>query len=110
MTAGFLMLLSGVTHVSQLGVYGLERSAVVAATFGVAYFGIGLALLGPGRAALWLGAILPGIGGTLGVYRFFFWQANPFSVFHVIIDLIVVPFCVYLLVAAGRRERQDSTE
>ena len=68
-----------------------------AAAFGVAYFIIGLMLLRYGRLALWLGAILPTIGGILGLYRFFFLQANGFSIFHVAIDLIVVPICISLL-------------
>ena len=68
-----------------------------ASIFGLIYFVIGLLLLGKGKGALWAGAILPSIGGVLGVYRFFFLHTNPFSVFHVAIDLIVVPICVSLL-------------
>lgn len=96
--AAVLMLVSGVTHVAQLAVYGSRFSVVGAAAFGAVYFLIGLALLGRGRAAPWFGAILPAIGGALGVYRFLHWHANPFSVFHVAVDLIVVPCCVYLLI------------
>ena len=107
--AAVLMMTSGITHVSQLAVYGLERSAVVAATFGAVYFGIGVALLGTRRAALWFGAALPTVGGVLGVYRFFFVIANPFSVLHVLIDIIVVPICAYLVVSErARAARVDS--
>ncbi len=95
--AAGLMLLSGVTHVSQLLVYGSEVSVVGASVFGLIYFVIGLFLLGKSKGALWAGAIIPSVGGILGVYRFFYLQTNPFSVFHVAIDLIVVPLCVYLL-------------
>lgn len=96
MAAG-LMLLSGVTHVIQLAIYGAEHSVIGAAIFGGIYFAIGLLLLGNTRFALVLGALLPAIGGVLGVYRFLHLHANPFSVFHVAIDLVVVPACVYLL-------------
>lgn len=96
--ASGLMLLSGVTHVTQLFIYGAHGHVVGAALFGLAYFGIGLALRGTSRWALWLGAVLPSIGGVLGVVRFTALHANPFSVFHVGIDLIVVPICVWLLV------------
>ncbi|NOY98691.1 MAG: hypothetical protein GXP40_05740 [Chloroflexi bacterium] len=95
--AAVLMLISGVTHVSQLFVYGAEVSVVGASVFGLIYFVIGLFLLGKRRGALWAGAILPTIGGILGVYRFIFLHTNPFTVFHVLIDLVVIPICVYLL-------------
>ncbi len=95
--AGILMLVSSVTHVVQLQVYPLEHHVIGAAGFGVIYFFIGLFLLRRKRLALWFGAILPSIGGVLGVYRFLFLHPNPFTVFHVLIDLIVVPVCIYHL-------------
>ncbi len=96
--AAALMLVSGVTHVAQLFFYPENVSARAASVFGAIYFALGLYLsLGRGRAALWLTAILPSIGGALGVWRFFQLHRNPFSVFHVAVDLIVVPCCIYLL-------------
>lgn len=97
MLAAILMLVSGVTHVIQIFVYGTEFSVLFAAIYGGMYFFIGLGLLRNARIALWLGAILPAIGGILGIYRYFFLHSNPFSVFHVLIDFIVVPSCIYLL-------------
>ena len=87
-------MISGVTHVIQLQVYGAHFHVIGAVLFGVAYFMIGLRLLKPGRAALWWGAILPSIGGGLGIIRFLAFHGNPFTVFHVIVDIIVVPICV----------------
>ena len=95
--AGMLMLISGVTHVIQLQVYPLEHHVIGAAGFGIIYFFIGIFLLRRRRWAMWLGAILPTIGGILGLYRFFFLHPNPFTVFHVIVDLIVVPICIHYL-------------
>ena len=95
--AGILMLVSSVTHVIQLQVYPLEHHVIGAAAFGVIYFFIGLFLLRRNYLALWFGAILPTIGGILGTYRFFFIHINPFTIFHVAIDLIVVPICIYHL-------------
>jgi hypothetical protein len=100
--AAVLMLLSGLTHVSQLAVYGRDGHVVGAAIFGVIYSAIGVLLLGRSRVALWLGAILPAIGAVGGIYRFAAIHANPFSIFHVGIDLIVVPICVYWLARAGK--------
>ena len=95
--AGILMLISGVTHLIQLQVYPLEGHVIGAAAFGIVYFIIGLMLLRFTPIALWLGAILPTIGGVLGIYRFIFLHSNPFSIFHVAIDLIVVALCINCL-------------
>jgi hypothetical protein len=92
--AALLLMISGVTHVIQLQVYGAHFHVVGAVLFGIAYFVIGWGLTRPGRMALWWGAILPSIGGVLGILRFMAFHANPFTVFHVIIDIIVVPICV----------------
>lgn len=100
-----LMLVSGVTHNVQLLVYGTESVVIVSAIFGASYFLIGLLLLGKTRLALGLGTILPAVGGVLGVYRFVHLQRNPFSVFHVLIDLAVVPCCLYLWLG-GERSRE----
>jgi hypothetical protein len=91
------MIISSVTHVLQLKVYPLEHHVIGAAAFGIIYFFIGLFLLRRNRLAFWLGAIMPSIGGVLGVYRFLFLHSNPFTVFHVAIDLVVVPICIYNL-------------
>ena len=95
--AGILLLISSATHVVQLQVYPLEHHVIGAAGFGIIYFFIGFFLLRRNSKAVWFGAMLPSIGGILGVYRFLFLHPNPFTVFHVIIDLIVVPICVYQL-------------
>lgn len=99
--AGMLMIISSVTHVLQLKVYPLEHHVIGAAAFGIIYFFIGLFLLRRNHSAFWLGAILPSIGGVLGVYRFFWLHPNPFTIFHVAIDLVVVPICIYSL--SGKR-------
>jgi hypothetical protein len=100
--AGALLLLSGVTHVAQLAVYPAEGHVIGAASFGVAYFLIGIFLVRRSRSALWWGAILPAVGGTLGIYRFLSIHTNPFSIFHVVIDVVVVPVCIYCLVRRRR--------
>ena len=99
--AGMLMIISSVTHVLQLGVYPLEHHVIGAAVFGIIYFFIGFFLLRSNYLSLWMGAILPSLGGVLGIYRFFWLHPNPFTIFHVAIDLIVVPICVYSLI--GKR-------
>lgn len=101
--AGSLLVLSGITHVAQLFVYEHAGHVIGAAAFGVAYFLIGLwLLLSRARAALWFGTVLPTIGGILGVLRFVNLQQNPFSVFHVLLDLIIVPLGIGLLTRRRR--------
>jgi uncharacterized membrane protein YozB (DUF420 family) len=109
-TAAGLLLLSGVTHVGQLAVYDHAGHVIGAAAFGVIYFAIGLWLLlsnrrtaTTSRAALWFATLLPTIGGILGIIRFVTLQPNPFTIFHVVIDLIVVPICVFLLVRTSSK-------
>lgn len=92
--AALLLLISSMTHVIQLQVYGVSAPVIGACLFGLAYFVTGWRLLKPGRTALWWGAILPSVGGGLGILRFVALQANPFTVFHVLVDLVVVPICI----------------
>lgn len=95
--ASILLLITGVTHAAQFLLQ--EASATntpVGAAFGLAYFVIGLLLLRGGRLPLWLGAIVPGIGVVLaGLLLLTSWDAV--LAFHVGINLIVFPSCIYLL-------------
>lgn len=103
--AAGLMMLSGVTHIAQLAVYPGHADVIGAAMFGVLYLLLGAYLLTPKRAALWLTAIFPLIGGSLGILRFLTVRPNPFSVLHVIIDIAVISTSVWLLL---RREASAS--
>lgn len=101
--SAILMLLSGITHLSQLAVYGFALNVIGAATFGLIYLVVGIYLLKPGTLGLWLGSYLPLAGGILGACRYLLVHNNPFTLFHIGIDLIVVPSCLYLLVFEYRR-------
>ncbi|MFI1186556.1 hypothetical protein [Streptomyces californicus] len=102
-----LLLLSGITHVAQLAVYRHEANVLGAAGFGAVYFMIGVAILRRWPAALPLAAVLPTVGGLLGVFRFFFLHTNPFSVWHVALDLVIVPLAVTLM-ARRRAQAPDA--
>ncbi|MDR3414894.1 MAG: hypothetical protein P4L83_01795 [Nevskia sp.] len=95
--AAGLMLLSGATHVAQLWVYPGQADVIGAAVFGALYFLLGLYLLQPKRAALWCAIVFPLIGGSLGLYRYLMVRPNPFSLFHVAVDVAVIALCVSLL-------------
>ncbi|NHI88138.1 MAG: hypothetical protein EAX87_01375 [Candidatus Thorarchaeota archaeon] len=99
--AGVLLIISAITHTLQVFVYGGVSGNVAAALYGVMYLVLGASVIKyPERNLLLLMCIIiPGIGGTGGVIRFLFMhthEANYFIVLHVIIDMVVVPTCVYL--------------
>ena len=97
-----LLLLTGVTHLSQLLIYRWDDDVLAAAAFGAIYLSVGSALLiKPGRVTLWLAIALPIIGGALGISRSLNYP-NAFSIPHVIIDLIVAPICIGLLLARSK--------
>ena len=99
--AGALLIISAITHTLQVFVYGGVSGNVAAALYGVMYLVLGASIIKyPERSLLVLMCIIiPGIGGIGGVTRFLFihtHEANYFIVLHVIIDMVVVPTCVYL--------------
>ena len=92
-----LVLLSGVTHTAHFLLF--EPSATntqIAAGFGFCYFAIGVLLLRPWSIGLWLGAIVPGIGGVLGGLLAL-GNPDPLALFHAVINWVVFPSCIYLL-------------
>lgn len=95
--AAGLLWLSALSHISQIWVYPGEASVPGAAFFGLIYAGIGFGLWRGGRQWAWAGVILPTLGGTLGILRFLYAHPNPFSIFHVAIDLVVIGICIWLL-------------
>lgn len=104
--AGILLIISCFTHIIQVFFVGTATHTVIAVMFGVAYGIIGIILiyLKDNKIITLLCAVLPTIGGILGVYRYFVHLPNPFSVFHVIIDIIVVPICIYLYYKMRKNE------
>ena len=101
--SGILLIISAFTHVIQVFFVGTGRLTLGAVAFGIVYGIIGILLiyLKENRIILLLCAILPTIGGILGVYRFidsliYENLVNYFIIFHVIVDIVVVPICIYL--------------
>jgi signal transduction histidine kinase len=101
--AGILLIISSITHTLQLFVYGFSLHQIGAALYGALYLGLGIFLIvfKENKIVLILCIVLPAIGGTLGVVRFIAMiteenVVNYFIVFHVIVDIIVVPICIYL--------------
>jgi hypothetical protein len=99
--ASVLMLFTGVAHVVYVLVAGEAGGGAGAALAGVVYFGIGLALRRPGAWPLWLGALLPALGG-LGGTQLIRERFDPVLLLFVAIDVVVVACCIRLLATRTR--------
>jgi hypothetical protein len=96
--AGLLMVLSAFTHLSELFVFDWSRVMAFVVGFGLAFFAIGLFLLRPGRTVLWWGAIVPSVAVVLGTANSLQKGSfHPHTIWHLAIDLVVIPICVSLL-------------
>jgi len=98
--ASGLLLFTGVAHLVR---YFAESGADGAgmAVFGLIYFALGLALRRPGAWPLWLGAVVPAVGG-LGGSALLREGLDPVMALFVAIDVAVVGVCVRLLLARRR--------
>ncbi|MHA1130859.1 MAG: hypothetical protein ACTSQI_09305 [Candidatus Helarchaeota archaeon] len=102
--AGILLIISAFTHVIQIFIISIDWHDIFAAVFGVIYALIGILLIKfqNNRSILIMGIIIPLTGGVLGTIRLVVIEIalynfiNYFIVFHLIIDCIVVPICLYL--------------
>ena len=101
--AGILLIASAITHVLQIFWVGFEWHDIFAAVYGSSYGILGLLLIlyRESKPLAIIGAIHPTIGGILGLYRLINIEIavhgyiNWFIVWHVIVDAIVVPICIY---------------
>ena len=93
----FLLLLSFITHDSQLFVYKSSLSLEIVALFGIFYLIIGVLYILGFRYSPHLGSIIPALGAALGIYRFLTIIPNPFSVFNVCLDAVIVPISIVIL-------------
>ncbi len=96
--AAGLMLLSGLTHPSQLLIYGTSDPNLVNSSLaGMLFLVVGACLLTGKRWSLWLGVALPLLFGLGASYRIVTQDVTPFSYFHTAIDFIVVALCALQL-------------
>ena len=109
--SGILLIISAITHNVQLFVHGFAWHQITAALYGASYAVLGILLLKfkENKIVILLCIILPAVGGTLGVLRFITMLneenvVNYFIIFHVIVDIIVVPSCIYLYLQLREKE------
>ncbi len=100
-TAAGLMLLSGITHPMQILVYGTAPEIAEPARAGSIFLLVGLGLLTRYRVALWVGIVLPLLGGSAAVLRIVAADPTAFTWFHAAIDFVVVGCCVGVLRGRG---------
>lgn len=96
--AGWLMVLSGITHPSQLILYGTGPDILGPALFGAIFLPLGLWLLTGRRVALWVGAVLPLLAGIGSVYRILESTPSPLTHVHALLDFVVVGLCLAALI------------
>ena len=89
-----LLIVSFLTHDFQLMIYKINLALIIVGLFGIIYLVIGVLLLQGKRYAALAGSVVPTIGAALGVYRFLVISPNPFSVFNVCLDAVIVPFSI----------------
>ena len=115
--AGILLIISAITHVLQLFIVGFEWHDMGAALYGSTYGILGILLIIVSyqdvstimkKIITLVGIIWPLIGGLLGLNRLInielkiHGEINWFIIFHVIIDCIVIPICIYSLLKLRR--------
>ena len=97
--AGVLMLISSVTHTSELWVFGWGPVMAVVLGFAACFLAIGVFLLRPGDRVLWWGALLPSLAIVLGIGNSIIQgYIHPYTIWHLLVDFTVAPICIFHLV------------
>ncbi len=95
--ASLLMLVTGAAHVVHFFVLGMAAAAAGLGLFGLFYLAIGVLLRRPGKLGLWVGAIVPAVGG-LGGLQALSAGVSLGMLAYVLVDVVVVAICIALLV------------
>lgn len=95
--ASLLMLATGAAHVVHFFVLGMAGAAAGLGLFGLFYLAIGVLLRRPGKLGLWLGAVIPALGG-LGGLQLLVGGLTLAMLAYVVMDVVVAAICIALLV------------
>jgi hypothetical protein len=96
--AGVLMLASSATHLSEPFIFPFSLPLVIATLYGLSFLAIGIFLFRNGDRVLWWGAVLPLSAAFLGTsYAIYRGSMHPLTRWHLFVDLVVGPTCIYLL-------------
>ncbi len=92
--AAYMMLFSGISHPSQLLIYGTDDPNLVQSSLaGMLFLVVGGCLLTGRRWSLWLATVLPLLFGCGALIRILTIEVTPFAYLHTAIDFIVVALC-----------------
>ena len=103
MLAGSLLLLTGVSHMAQLLLYGHSRIVLMAAFFGLIYAVLGTFVLRGSRAAPWIAAAACSFGLFMGTTRLLTGPFNPQIALHQLLHLLIIPSCITIAIRQLRR-------
>jgi hypothetical protein len=104
--AGVLMLASATTHLSEPFIFPFSLPLMVATLYGLSFLTIGFFLFREGTRVLLWGAVLPLSAAVLGTgYALSRGYMHPMTRWHLFVDLVVGPVCIYLL----RQQRAAGT-
>ena len=108
--AAGLMLLSGITHPSQLFLFDLTPETAGPAKFGAIFFLVGLGLLTRFRVALVIAILLTLLGGVGSVQRLAAGDpTTPLTPIHAGIDFVVIGLCVTALIQRRNSETRAAS-
>lgn len=99
-----VVLISGITHVSQYWVYVAEQGepSVTSLVSGFVLLLLGVSLLlWQSRSILWIVMVLHAVVAPAHFYGLIFLGSTPFTVLHFMVVCLVVPACAYLLFSRG---------
>lgn len=95
--AATLMLLSGLSHVGQLWFRELDGMALITALLGMFYLVLALGLSGQSRFTLWVSSVTVCASGMAGSQLLDLDALDPLLAWHLAVDALVVPLCLYVL-------------
>lgn len=102
--AAYLMLLSGVAHLVQLLILGVDDPDTVnGSLFGGSFLLVSFLLFKKPQIGLWVGLIWPFLLGLGALYRIVALSPTPMTYVFAGIDYLVVFLCAYCLVIKIKR-------
>ena len=102
--AAYLMLLSGVAHLLQLLILGVDDPDTVnGSLFGGSFLLVSLLLFMRPQIGLWVGLTWPFLLGLGALYRIIALSPTPMTFVFAGVDYLVVYLCAYCLVMKHKR-------
>ena len=95
--AAVILLLSGISHISQLWFRATDETALATALLGTIYLLMALGLAGQSRFALWVAAFTTMAAGGMRVSQMSDNPADPLLAWHLLADVCIAILCAAVL-------------